>query len=132
MPATVWKGYLTFGLVSFPIRLFAAARPALTSAVLFAALAFSANAQDGSPKGPLPPPPPPPYGVPLASLKIEGVSSQEQQRLQKAISLRPGMIITPEALRKARMEVGKIDPHLLLYMTRGSDGKVRLRFAPPG
>jgi DNA end-binding protein Ku len=26
MPATVWKGYLTFGLVSFPIRLFAAAR----------------------------------------------------------------------------------------------------------
>ncbi|MBV8070450.1 MAG: Ku protein [Acidobacteriaceae bacterium] len=28
MPATVWKGYLSFGLVSFPIRLFAAARPA--------------------------------------------------------------------------------------------------------
>src|SRR5579875_4196340 len=27
MPATVWKGYLSFGLVSFPIRLFAAARP---------------------------------------------------------------------------------------------------------
>src|SRR5579875_3365765 len=27
MPATVWKGYLTFGLGSFPIRLFAAARP---------------------------------------------------------------------------------------------------------
>lgn len=27
MPSTVWKGYLTFGLVSFPIRLFAAARP---------------------------------------------------------------------------------------------------------
>jgi DNA end-binding protein Ku len=27
MPATVWKGYLTFGLVSFPIRLSAAARP---------------------------------------------------------------------------------------------------------
>ena len=27
MPATVWKGYLTFGLVSFPIRLHAAARP---------------------------------------------------------------------------------------------------------
>ena len=27
MPATVWKGYLTFGLVSFPIRLAAAARP---------------------------------------------------------------------------------------------------------
>src|SRR5579883_259685 len=27
MPATVWKGYLTFGLVSFPIRLYAAARP---------------------------------------------------------------------------------------------------------
>ena len=26
MPATVWKGYLTFGLVSFPIRLHAAAR----------------------------------------------------------------------------------------------------------
>ena len=26
-PATVWKGYLTFGLVSFPIRLHAAARP---------------------------------------------------------------------------------------------------------
>ena len=26
MPATVWKGYLTFGLVSFPIRLYAAAR----------------------------------------------------------------------------------------------------------
>jgi DNA end-binding protein Ku len=25
MPATVWKGYLSFGLVSFPIRLFAAA-----------------------------------------------------------------------------------------------------------
>jgi len=27
MPATVWKGYLSFGLVSFPIRLNAAARP---------------------------------------------------------------------------------------------------------
>ena len=27
MPATVWKGYLSFGLVSFPIRLHAAARP---------------------------------------------------------------------------------------------------------
>lgn len=27
MPATVWKGYLSFGLVSFPIRLYAAARP---------------------------------------------------------------------------------------------------------
>jgi DNA end-binding protein Ku len=27
MPATVWKGYITFGLVSFPIRLFVAARP---------------------------------------------------------------------------------------------------------
>ncbi len=27
MPSSVWKGYLSFGLVSFPIRLFAAARP---------------------------------------------------------------------------------------------------------
>jgi DNA end-binding protein Ku len=27
MPATVWKGYLSFGLVSFPIRLYSAARP---------------------------------------------------------------------------------------------------------
>jgi DNA end-binding protein Ku len=27
MPATVWKGYISFGLVSFPVRLFAAARP---------------------------------------------------------------------------------------------------------
>jgi DNA end-binding protein Ku len=27
MPATVWKGQLAFGLVSFPVRLFAAARP---------------------------------------------------------------------------------------------------------
>ena len=27
MPAIVWKGYLSFGLVSFPVRLFAAARP---------------------------------------------------------------------------------------------------------
>jgi len=26
MPSTVWKGYLSFGLVSFPVRLFAAAR----------------------------------------------------------------------------------------------------------
>ena len=26
MPATVWKGYLCFGLVSFPVRLFSAAR----------------------------------------------------------------------------------------------------------
>lgn len=26
MPATVWKGYLSFGLVSFPVRLFTAAR----------------------------------------------------------------------------------------------------------
>src|SRR5271155_1407873 len=26
MPATVWKGYLSIGLVSFPVRLFAAAR----------------------------------------------------------------------------------------------------------
>src|SRR5258708_17258030 len=26
MPATVWKGYLSFGLVSFPVRLLAAAR----------------------------------------------------------------------------------------------------------
>jgi DNA end-binding protein Ku len=27
MPSTVWKGYLSFGLVSFPVRMFAAARP---------------------------------------------------------------------------------------------------------
>ena len=27
MPAIVWKGYISFGLVSFPVRLFAAARP---------------------------------------------------------------------------------------------------------
>lgn len=27
MAATVWKGYVNFGLVSFPVRLFAAARP---------------------------------------------------------------------------------------------------------
>jgi DNA end-binding protein Ku len=27
MPAIVWKGYVTFGLVSFPVRLFSAARP---------------------------------------------------------------------------------------------------------
>ncbi|HLJ16188.1 MAG TPA: Ku protein [Bryobacteraceae bacterium] len=27
MAASVWKGYLSFGLVSFPVRLFAAARP---------------------------------------------------------------------------------------------------------
>ena len=27
MPATVWKGYLSFGLVNFPIRLYSAARP---------------------------------------------------------------------------------------------------------
>lgn len=27
MPATVWKGYLSFGLVSFPVRLISAARP---------------------------------------------------------------------------------------------------------
>src|SRR5579862_5930249 len=26
MPATVWKGYLSFGLISFPVRLFSAAR----------------------------------------------------------------------------------------------------------
>ena len=26
MPATVWKGYLSFGLVTFPVRLFSAAR----------------------------------------------------------------------------------------------------------
>src|SRR5580698_503800 len=26
MPSTVWKGYLSFGLVSFPVRLLAAAR----------------------------------------------------------------------------------------------------------
>ena len=26
MPATVWKGFLSFGLVSFPIRLYSAAR----------------------------------------------------------------------------------------------------------
>jgi DNA end-binding protein Ku len=26
MPATVWKGYVSFGLVSFPVRLYAAAR----------------------------------------------------------------------------------------------------------
>src|SRR5438477_10973301 len=27
MPGIVWKGYISFGLVSFPVRLFAAARP---------------------------------------------------------------------------------------------------------
>src|SRR6516225_4506371 len=27
MPATVWKGYISFGLVSFPVSLHAAARP---------------------------------------------------------------------------------------------------------
>jgi DNA end-binding protein Ku len=27
MAATVWKGFISFGLVSFPVRLFSAARP---------------------------------------------------------------------------------------------------------
>jgi len=27
MPATVWKGYINFGLVTFPVRLYSAARP---------------------------------------------------------------------------------------------------------
>src|ERR1035437_4250197 len=27
MPAIVWKGYVSFGLISFPVRLFSAARP---------------------------------------------------------------------------------------------------------
>lgn len=27
MASTVWRGYLTFGLVSLPVRLFRAARP---------------------------------------------------------------------------------------------------------
>jgi DNA end-binding protein Ku len=27
MPATVWKGYISFGLVTFPVRLYSAARP---------------------------------------------------------------------------------------------------------
>ena len=27
MPSVVWKGYITFGLVSFPVRLYSAARP---------------------------------------------------------------------------------------------------------
>src|ERR1044071_7485117 len=27
MPSTVWKGFLSFGLVSFPVRLYSAARP---------------------------------------------------------------------------------------------------------
>src|SRR5271170_3217312 len=27
MAATVWKGYISFGLISFPVRLFSAARP---------------------------------------------------------------------------------------------------------
>jgi len=26
MPGTVWKGFISFGLVSFPVRLFSAAR----------------------------------------------------------------------------------------------------------
>jgi len=30
MPSTVWKGYISFGLISMPVRLFAAARPAHT------------------------------------------------------------------------------------------------------
>lgn len=30
MPATVWKGYISFGLISMPVRLFAAARSAHT------------------------------------------------------------------------------------------------------
>ena len=30
MPSTVWKGYITFGLISMPIRLFTAARSAHT------------------------------------------------------------------------------------------------------
>src|ERR1700751_2664498 len=27
MPVIVWKGYISFGLVSFPVRLYSAARP---------------------------------------------------------------------------------------------------------
>lgn len=27
MPAIVWRGYISFGLVSFPVRLYSAARP---------------------------------------------------------------------------------------------------------
>src|SRR5437764_14483373 len=31
MASSVWKGHLTFGLVSFPVRLFSAARPVTVS-----------------------------------------------------------------------------------------------------
>ncbi len=77
-----------------------------------------------------PAPAPPPFGELLGSLEIEGVSSEMRERLAKAIGVQPGSVLTQDALRRAGIESGKIDPALVLVMSLGSDGKPRLRISP--
>ncbi|HYL76418.1 MAG TPA: energy transducer TonB [Bryobacteraceae bacterium] len=77
-----------------------------------------------------PAPPPPPWGEPLGTIEIQGVSSEVRQRLLKAIGLSPGSILTPESLRTARIEAGKIDSALTLVMTLGRDRKPLVRISP--
>jgi len=77
----------------------------------------------------LPAPPPPPFGQALGSVVFEGVSSDLQQRILKAVELEVGSVLTSESLEKAGVEARKIDPRLVLSMTLDQDGKPKVRIA---
>jgi hypothetical protein len=78
----------------------------------------------------MPVPPPPPFGQALGSFVIEGVASDVEQRLRKAVELEVGSVLTAESLEKAGVEARKIDPRLGLSMTLDQDGRPKVRIAP--
>jgi hypothetical protein len=88
------------------------------------------SADDGPERLAAPAPPPPPFGEPLASIEIEGVSSEVRARLVKTIGLQTGSVLTEESLQKAKIEARKVAPGLLFVMTLGGDGRPKLRISP--
>ncbi|HEY6392814.1 MAG TPA: energy transducer TonB [Bryobacteraceae bacterium] len=86
--------------------------------------------RDGSGAPTIPAPPPPPFGQALGSVEIEGVSSEVQQQLLKAVGLEAGSMVTSESLRKAAIEAHKIDPHLVVKMTLDRDGRPKIVIFP--
>ena len=85
---------------------------------------------DGSRWGPPPPPPPPPFGAALSSIGITGLTNADRERLLEAIGLKTGDPVTEESFKKARSVARKFSPPMLLRMSLGAAGNLRLQFEP--
>jgi hypothetical protein len=79
---------------------------------------------------PPPAPPPPAFDVEVERIDFVGVSDEMRERLISRLSLRPGMLLTREALLETRREVESVDSSLVFQWRLVSEGKARARIAP--